>query len=637
MSKFNKLEDLIKYCESLKSIVVEKRILVKNISILINEHKNNINNFRIMLKKLNANKNKSSIDRANIRSKNIEYTNMYTKLRKLKKDYGIANNIYVSTNRKLNKCVVSNRTQFIGQIIYTEEDNVSTQCNDINKNTILLSKLIDLNEINKIEKINLFKIETNTRKAQCKINKKNLFPYLQFRDRCDPRQHILQTKKLRSEMQFNKCNNSTELITQIRNILIDILTEINKETHSYDSELNFIDLFYILSKRVTNSNLSIVQINQHLKDNNIAYVTEQAINNKRTLISYEYFKIMYEHLLKHINSAISNTKTKSCINKKVSSSDGTTINFLKKLCGQKIKSDTFTLDKSGNFCKVLLNCVYEMTTETATDVVVTGNMSESQALTSQMNNMEKGSVIMGDGHYFTDLVIKKLKEKEMFGVFKVPNGFDICKKFLATGTQNCMSQYGNVPIRLIKYNYNNSKDDNNFYVLGTNLDETEYPDEFIENLYKMRWFIEEFFKILKCNCNLGNIKSYSYNHIMQEIYVQLIITLISKYTEIIGTSIVGIHKNNPNKKSHMRNVIYSISNNFLLKLFYCEQNATYIPTLERLIFDLVNTTNNINDNQHKIRHKNLPPIGYINKVNYAKPFKEEFKEEIKEEFKEIIK
>jgi len=141
----------------------------------------------------------------------------------------------------------------------------------------------------------------------------------------------------------------------------------------------------------------------------------------------------------------------------------------------------------------------------------------------------------------------------------------------------------------------------------------------------IKWFIEEFFKILKCNCNLGNIKLYSYNHIMQEVYVQLIITLISKYIEIIGTSTMGVHVSNSNKKIHTRNLIYSISNNFFLKLFYQKQNKKYIPTLERLIFDLVNTTIDINDNQHKIRCKALPPIGYINKVNYSKTFKEKFK------------
>lgn len=63
--------------------------------------------------------------------------------------------------------------------------------------------------------------------------------------------------------------------------------------------------------------------------------------------------------------------------------------------------------------------------------------------------------------------------------------------------------------------------ENNYETIITNLDETEFSDDMIKNLYHMRWGIENSFRELKYAIGLVNLHSKKVEFITQEIFAKL--------------------------------------------------------------------------------------------------------------------
>ena len=128
--------------------------------------------------------------------------------------------------------------------------------------------------------------------------------------------------------------------------------------------------------------------------------------------------------------------------------DGTKINFFKQLA-----KDDFNLSKNGNYCKTLMNTIYDVTNELPVNTILSKNMSEGALLIQQLNEIPKTSIILGDGHYFTQNVLNKMNNSEIFGIFKVPRNINICKEFLNSLEENRTCFYKGIKIRLVKYKH----------------------------------------------------------------------------------------------------------------------------------------------------------------------------------------
>ena len=184
-------------------------------------------------------------------------------------------------------------------------------------------------------------------------------------------------------------------------------------------------------------------------------------------------------------------------------------------------------------------------------------MSEPKLLTRQLKLLPKNNIIMGDCHYFTKNVLQMINDLNIYGIFKISKNIKICKEFINSDKKNSVYSYYNNDIRFVESKINSTTT----CILGTNLfDKINYPDNMIIELYKQRWFIEEYFKVIKCTFNLKNTKSKKLNNIMQEASMQMIIVAICKYIEIIAPKYV---KNN---------LIKNIANDFLFMIFYKKHN-----------------------------------------------------------------
>lgn len=490
----------------------------------------------------------------------------------------------------------------------------SSVINESNRILYKLSKIVEpsRNRFRKFTSINNMQlvIDNKKRKKECKKYRNTIIPVKHLTNkRGHKNKNILEENELKINSEIYIGCSFMKFIENFKIVLINILRTVNDECFTYDTTLNFIDLFYILAKRVSN-NMSIPQVNQHLKNEKIAVINDNTINMKRNTVDYKYLKIVYEYLLSHINNCIALITNKLHIDKPLYSTDGTNVAFLKKL----IESN-YLVDKNNKFCPTLLNYVLDVSTNVAVDVKVSSEHNERKLLISQLDSIKPNSVIMGDGGYPNEAVIKKIKEKGMYYIFKIPKNFFVCKQFINSEKTEDICDFKGNPIRLIKYKYNEHS--NNMYILGTSLTNVdEYPSNLIKQMYDQRWFIEEFFKNLKCNFNLKHMTSKTGNNIMQEIYTQLILTLIAKYFEIMGNYYIKIEKK-INKKINTSVLIKNISNDFLLKLFYKKFDKKNKTKLITLIGDLLSNFTKIVDGRTSKRERKRPPTEFINIVKFT--------------------
>jgi hypothetical protein len=201
---------------------------------------------------------------------------------------------------------------------------------------------------------------------------------------------------------------------------------------------------------------------------------------------------------------------------------------------------------------------------------------------------------------------------EIFGIFKVPRNINICKAFLNSLEENRTSLYKGIKIRLVKY-----KHYKNVYVLGTNLFDIEkYPNKVIIELYKQRWFVEEYFKIVKCYFNTKITCSKLINNILQEVYIQMIITAISKYIEIVAPTFLPNKYSYNNNKINRNILINTVANDLLYLIFYKNMTNKIIKKISDMLFDLINNVCLIEDNRYNVRARKTPITQFINNKNY---------------------
>jgi hypothetical protein len=223
------------------------------------------------------------------------------------------------------------------------------------------------------------------RKKYCKHNKKNA--HMKNNKRGNRNKDQLLNNKI-NPIERLKYKSINGFIKNLKLIMNEFTNNLDNECFAYNSDLNFTDIMYCISKSVSNSWSSTTTC-QHLKDKHIAHVTNAAINNKRKNINYKYFKLFYESLLDIVNVDINKFSNNIRV-KYLYAVDGTKINFFKQLA-----KDDFDLSKNGNYCKTLMNTIYDVTNELPVNTIISKNMSEGALLIRQLNEIPKTSIILG--------------------------------------------------------------------------------------------------------------------------------------------------------------------------------------------------------------------------------------------------
>lgn len=519
-------------------------------------------------------KTKEELDR--FKELKIQRAEKVTELQNCTKEKNEVYNVLRNENRKMCKENSPNRNK------YTRRYN--------NNN-------IELDDENEKERKELIKKEIKKRKIICKECKKKR-----------PLTRLIKNNKYNKYVfKYNKSNyrSINGFIKDFENIFNGIVKEVNDECLTYNSQLDLTDIFYVLSHKLSN-NKSISSTNQHLKNKDIVHVSNNAINKKRKEIDNLYFKKIYDKLIKEIIPVIESNSNSLNINNKLFAVDGSIMNYVKDL-----HKEGFKLSEYGTYCSLILSCIYDVSNEIPVDIHIDGSKNEAKLLTDKINVIPENSILMGDAKYFSKNILNKLQENNIYGIFKVSRNINMCKTFLDSEENESVYNYYDHRVRLIKI-----KCGNEIYIIGTTiLDEINFSKQIIIDLFKQRWFIEEYFKTIKCTLNLNKTKSKLKSNIYQEIYVQMIVVAISKYIEIMAPKFI---KNNiqKNLKINKTILIKNISDLFLFYIFYRRLTKKYLNKIEKLLFDIINNLILIEDNRFEKRQRKLPLSEYQNNGNH---------------------
>ena len=552
--------------EFYRSKLNEQIILEKNV-------KSNLYTIKLEKKDLRKKGKKNKVERQRFKKLKDDYNKLIATLDRCLKEKIKLRKIIRNANRK--KC--KNESP--------ERNNLVRRINKYNNKK---------NSIMNIEKI---KKQIQKRKTECKIKKKER-----------PLKRLIKIKKgkhkhINNKPKFKSFNG---FIKYLENTINGIIKEVNDECLTYNSQLDFYDILYVISKKMSN-NTSISLVNQHLKNKNISNVHVSAINKKRQNIDSKYVELVHTKLMKILIPEIEKCSEKILIEDGLYAVDGTIMNLLKSL-----SNDGLKLNDYGTYCSLIYSCIFDLSNEVPIDIHMDGSKNESKLFIDKINILPKNSIIMGDGKYFNKNIIRNINDNNIYGIFKVSRNLKICKDLLASDDDQLICDYDGHQIRLIKL-----KCGNETYILGTNLlDENKYDNKTIIELFKQRWYIEEYFKTLKCTLNLNKTKSQNKNNVLQEVYMQMIIVTISKYIEIMAPNYVLNKNMYKNQKINRTKLIKNIANDFLYYIFYKKLTKKYLNKIYNLLFDLINDTILIEDNRFELRKRKLPITEYQNNGNH---------------------
>lgn len=411
------------------------------------------------------------------------------------------------------------------------------------------------------------------------------------------------TVPIMSLPKLRKHTNISMATRNFKKVLRKALNCIDSARFHYKSALQFTDLIYFISKKKYN-NMSDEEVTQHFKNQKIAMVTSKSFQNKRRKVPWQDYKLLFEFISDYIVKDIEKYNTREIICEKINSVDGTTLNFLKQLLG-----GDFALDKNERYLKATLNTMYDVTNQIPISVLLEGSPKEREMFMKQFDETFAGSIILGDGHYFGKEVHETLSDNNIHYIMKISAAFSLYKEHKGNSGESVIVDYGTHKIRLLKVSLGKHQ-----VLYGTNMiDAEKYSDKFISETYDQRWFIEEFYKILKCILNADEDKSLSYDEVMQNIYTQLICVTIERYMEMIGKLYLKTKKDTIHHAVNKKTAFMCVSNDLLYKLLYKNLGRKkVIESIHEMIFDIINNVINIVDGRHNQRCRKLPNTGYVN-------------------------
>jgi hypothetical protein len=404
---------------------------------------------------------------------------------------------------------------------------------------------------------------------------------------------------------ITKYNTFNQFINSFSCFFNNKINNIQMKVSKYNSQLLIGDVIYSIIKLVSNDNYNISKVTQDLKNHKISFVTKEAINMKRANIPSEYFKELFDSTYEFIQNDPNFKASDNGIlkNTDLFGVDGSTLHFVRLFLGtlKNVKKD-----KYDNFFKLVMNTICNLKTNIPVNSILSEKLSEQQLFKKQLDVLTTGSIILADGHYYSKEILDKLLEKKINAIFRIPKNLKIVKNNLGTSKNDVIVDN---KFRLIKYKTNNK-----IIILGTTLlNNNKYSSALISEIYKMRWFIEEYFKLVKCSLNFKDTKSKHINNILQEMYTHMLIVLISKYIQQIGKKFINTKKSMNNEyKINDSNFIHNIANSFMYKIFYEKMNKKTIQDIKFLLFDILNVIILIEDNRYEIRERKTPITQFNN-------------------------
>jgi hypothetical protein len=294
--------------------------------------------------------------------------------------------------------------------------------------------------------------------------------------------------------------------------LNDLLANSDKLWITRKRKINTKILFDIMSKVIAKNN-GIKHVISYDQFNNQNYdsISDAAICKARNKCD----PIIFDNIKKSIISKFNN-------NKNIFAVDGSKFHLPDSY------SELGFTTRSPKSKKILgmISTIYDITSKIPLNTLLCKHHNERLAITQQLNSIPKGSILIFDRGYYSKDLVKTLERNNIRYLFRLKrDANNSIKKFYRNNKNiNKTINVGNHKMRLFKYFIDGKQ-----YLCGTNINSSINR---LKKLYKLRWSVEEGFKIMKSRLSFKKIHSKSEILLKQEISIRELLFVVSRFIQI---------------------------------------------------------------------------------------------------------
>lgn len=349
-----------------------------------------------------------------------------------------------------------------------------------------------------------------------------------------------------------------KIIKNIQSLLRAEINIIDDLTVKRCSKITSNDMIYYLSQLISSPSKSSKSVSSELNIEKISSAKDSAFRKKRHNLPSKYINGMSISI--H-NYYYENMKPKLFLNKyRLLSSDGTHSPLSKLL-----EEEGFKLTKNKTYVNASINGVYDVLNNLLIDFELS-KKSEEDAYKRQLTLLRKNDIVIHDRKYYSNYLLSALHSKNVHSIFRMKKSSNYVKHLIENELDDQIFDVKNtINGNIIKLKVVRFKVEDEYYYIATTLVNENVSISQFKELYKLRWNIEEYFKLIKYSMSFKHFHSKKKMLIEQEIYMHQLITSLTRILECAYIEKIADQKlktkmttHNTNFSNNIRKVISKI-------------------------------------------------------------------------------
>jgi hypothetical protein len=181
-----------------------------------------------------------------------------------------------------------------------------------------------------------------------------------------------------------------------------------------------------------------------------------------------------------------------------------------------------TRDRKSHHILGMISCLFDVYNKIPIHTKLFKHYNERTAAIEHFTQVKKGSILIFDRGYFSENMVQTLKDHKLKFLFRIKSSSNVkMTKFFESKSKDKIIVYKGHRIRLFKYSVNSTT-----FVCATNIFNETIAH--LQHLYKLRWTVEDGFKVFKSNLDLKHIHSKTLKLLKQEIVIRELLFTVTK-------------------------------------------------------------------------------------------------------------
>jgi len=333
-------------------------------------------------------------------------------------------------------------------------------------------------------------------------------------------------------------------IKNFKSFLLDNFNIIDNSIIKRNRKIDFKHIIYTCFNKFINHtsyDIEIGELNKHILDLP-KQITKQGFNQRKNKINNDLFLQLNNNILNNIYKDIDKKKRHILV-------DGSHLHSNKSLHKYGFKYGS----KRNTYTKSMISGIKDYDNNIPLNYKINKNMDERKSFIEQLEYIECTDILIFDRGYPSTELLKVLNNNNFNYIMRYKKDNLYVKILIKSSLNEYYFDFNGKKNKVVRYIINEKS-----YYLLTNLIDMSI-DELKEN-YKKRWNIESHFRDLKHKTSIGNITSKTENSLLQELYINNLIYILTSYFKKLFINEILLKKNNNNK--------YKLNNSFIINTFF---------------------------------------------------------------------